>query len=77
VKLAQDADILIHEAAGASVGHSSAEQAGQIARRANVKKMYLIHYPVNGYDYKQLADEAANAFGGPVEMAEDFMRFDL
>ncbi len=45
VSLAQDADILIHEAAGMSFGHSSAVQAAQDARQAGVSKLYLIHYP--------------------------------
>ncbi len=77
IGLARDADILIHEAAGASVGHSSAAQAGEIGREANVKEMYLVHYPTGDFDYHTLVDEAAKAFGGPVKMAEDFMEIEF
>ncbi|MFC1936127.1 MBL fold metallo-hydrolase [Chloroflexota bacterium] len=77
IPLAKNADILIHEAGGASIGHSSAEQAGEIAKEAGVKRMYLVHYPVNGFEYQQLAKEAAEVFGGPVEMAEDFMELEI
>jgi ribonuclease Z len=77
VNLARGADILIHEAAGASPGHSSAYQAGEIAKEAGVKKLYLIHFPTNGFDYKALTIEAAKAFGGTVEVLEDFMEFEF
>ncbi|MDH5606465.1 MAG: MBL fold metallo-hydrolase [Anaerolineae bacterium] len=77
VKLAQDADILIHEAAGESIGHSSAAQAGEIARQANAKEMYLIHYPTNGFNYHALVDEAKKEFDGPVHIAEDLMEFEF
>ena len=43
ISLAKDADVLIHEAAGTSPGHSSALQAGEIASEANVKSLYLRH----------------------------------
>ncbi len=75
--LAQNADILIHEAAGASEGHSSAKQAGEMAVEANVKELLLIHYPVNGFDYQQLVREAKEIFSGPVAAAEDFMEITL
>ena len=45
VDLARGADLLIHEATGSSSGHSSAEEAAQIARRADVKRCLLIHVP--------------------------------
>jgi len=70
--LAKNADILIHEAAGESAGHSSARQAGELAARAEVKDLYLVHYPVGGYDYQQLAVEAGEVFKGKVVVAEDF-----
>ena len=46
IRLAQDVDLLIHEATGEHFGHSSAAQAGEIARQAKAKSLYLIHYPV-------------------------------
>jgi ribonuclease Z len=75
--LAKDADIFVHEAAGASIGHSSAKQAGEAAKEAGVKEMFLIHYPVNGFEYQKLAEEAAEVFGGSVKMTEDFMEFEF
>ena len=77
VSLAKDADILIHEAAGESPGHSSALQAGEIADKANVKALYLIHYPTGGFDYQILIKEAAQAYRGPIAMAEDFLEFEF
>jgi ribonuclease Z len=73
--LAQNADLLIHEAAGASVGHSSAEQAGVLAAQAKVDKLYLIHYPVGEFNYQSLVPEAGKFFDGPIAMAEDFDEF--
>lgn len=77
VALAKGADILIHEAAGASPGHSSALQAGEIAEKANVKSLYLIHYPTGGFDYQVLIEEAAQAYNGPIKMAEDLLEFEF
>jgi ribonuclease Z len=78
VDLAKEADVLIHEAAGAEPkGHSSAQQAGEIAQKANAKGLYLIHYPVGGYPYHELVGEAKRAFGGPVTMAEDLMEIEF
>lgn len=71
VELANGVDVLIHEASGASVGHSSAEQAGEIARRAGAKKLYLIHYQTWGTDPLPRAAEARAAFGGDVQIARD------
>jgi len=72
IGLAQDADVLLHEAAGASVGHSSAEQAGVLAAKTEVGQLNLIHYPVGDFDYQVLVREAKKAYSGPVVMAEDF-----
>jgi ribonuclease Z len=75
--LAQGADILLHEAAGAADGHSSAAQAGEMARQAKVKALYLIHYPTGGRDSSGLVREAQQHFDGPVVLAEDFMEFEF
>lgn len=71
VRLAQGADILIHESTGDYVGHSTAAQAGAVARRCGAKKLVLIHYPIDA-DFESLRWEAEKEFGGPVELAEDF-----
>jgi ribonuclease Z len=79
VRLSQGADILIHEAAGdVPGGHSSAAQAGQIATRAGARRLVLIHYQVWGdADPGALIGEAQTTFDGPVELAQDFLEFDL
>ncbi|GAB4529366.1 MAG: MBL fold metallo-hydrolase [Anaerolineales bacterium] len=73
VEMAAGADVLIHEASGATIGHSSAAQAGSIARQAEVGQLYLIHYPTRGASYEHLVPDASSTFGGPVALAEDFM----
>jgi len=77
IRLAQGADILIHEATGASMGHSSAMQAGQIAAKAEVNKLYLIHYPTGEYTNDDLIAEAKQQFKGEVDLATDFMALDF
>lgn len=73
VRLAQGADVLIHESSGAFRGHSSAAQAGDIARQAEVGALYLIHYPTGPYATGDLVAEAGARFPGPVGLATDFM----
>lgn len=73
VRLARDADVLIHEATGSAQGHSSASQAGEIASQARAKRLYLIHYPTGEFMNENLITEAQRAFGGPVSLAEDFL----
>ena len=73
IRLAAGVDILIHESAGASRGHSSAAQAGEVANQAEVGKLYLIHYPTGKYAGGDLIAEAHQRFQGQVALAEDFM----
>lgn len=77
VHLADGADILIHEAAGEVYGHSSAEQAGEIATQAEVGKLYLIHYPTGRFANGNLVEEAAKTYRGEIILATDFMTIDL
>ena len=72
VRLADKAEILIHEASGSSDGHSSAAEAGMIATRAGVKKLILIHYPPR-IDPELLVAEAQSTFSGDVIVAEDLV----
>ncbi len=74
IQLAAGADVLLHEAAGDFAGHSSANQAGEIARKAGVEKLILIHYPTQ---HSTLIDEAQSAFGREVALAKDFMVLDF
>ena len=77
IKLAAGADVLIHEATGATPGHTSAVQAGSIAREAGARKLYLIHYPTGDFDPKPLITEAHSSFDGEVSLAEDFMELNF
>jgi ribonuclease Z len=78
VRLANNTEMLIHEATGAGFGHSSAEQAGEIARQAGTTKLMLIHYAAtNQSEAKQLVEEARLRFHGPVELAEDLMQIEF
>lgn len=72
VRLAAGADALIHESSGATTGHSTAAQAGEIAARAGVSHLYLIHYPNGSYRTSDLVAEAQTRFQGRVSLAEDF-----
>ena len=73
VRLSEGADVLIHEATGESPGHSSAKQAGEIAQKAEVGELYLIHYPTGKYAKSDLIAEAHTVFSGDVTLAKDFM----
>jgi ribonuclease Z len=75
--LARGVDILLHEAAGPFMGHSSAAQAGEVARQAGVGVLYLIHYPTGRYASGDLVAEAQTRFQGEVKLAADFMKIDL
>lgn len=75
VTLASRADLLIHEATGASVGHSSPAQAGQIARQAEAKKLMLIHY--SNAKKAESIEMAKSVFDGPVQLAEDLMKLEF
>ncbi|NOY98479.1 MAG: MBL fold metallo-hydrolase [Chloroflexi bacterium] len=77
VRLADGADVLIHEASGAFQGHSSAAQAADIARQAEVGALYLIHYPTGQYQRGDLIAEARQSYGGDVALAEDFMTLEF
>ena len=77
VRLADAADILIHEAGGATFGHSSAEQAGEIAAKAEVDKLYLIHYPTGPFAKGNIAAEAAKTYKGEIIVAKDFMEIEI
>jgi len=77
VRLAEGVDVLIHEASGAELGHSSAEQAGQIAAQAEASELYLIHYPTGEYINGNLVEEARQYYQGKVGLATDFMTLDF
>ena len=73
VRLSEGADVLIHEATGESPGHSSAAQAGAIASKAEVNKLYLIHYPTGRFAKGDIVAEASKTYQGEIQLAKDFM----
>lgn len=81
IELGRDADLLLHEATGDEpLGHSSAAQAGEIARLAGARRLGLIHYLVAGRGaayFAGLRAEAEAAFGGPVFVCDDFQEIGL
>ncbi|HTX90224.1 MAG TPA: MBL fold metallo-hydrolase [Anaerolineales bacterium] len=77
LRLAEGADILIHEASGPVPGHSSAAQAGEAARKAEVGALYLIHYPTAESAPGDPVGEARKEFPGPITLAEDYMPLNL
>jgi len=77
VTLAQGADILIHEAAKDTPGHSSAAQAGEIARQAGAGRLVLIHYRPSPRKYDRWLEAATEVFGGPVELAQDLGAYEF
>ena len=70
--LADKADVLLQEAAGPGKGHTSPEQAGEIATRCGVKQLVLIHYE-SRQGKQHLLSEAQAKFSGQVLVAEDGM----
>jgi ribonuclease Z len=77
IRLAAGVDLLIHEASGESRGHSSAEQAGTVARKAEAGRLLLIHYPTGKYAQGDPVEEARRAFQGPVALAKDYMTIEM
>jgi ribonuclease BN (tRNA processing enzyme) len=86
IEHSRGADLLIHEAYGKgdeaerahAVGHSSAADAGEVARAAGAGRLVLTHFREERFaDPGGLADEAQSAFGGPVEAASDLAAFEF
>lgn len=77
IKLANSADILIHESTGNTIGHSSPAQAGQAARQAGAASLLLIHYLVGQPDNQELIKQAKRYFQGAVTVAQDFMEIEF
>jgi len=78
IRLADGANVLIHEAAGPHFGHSTASQAGEIASQSGVKELYLVHYGFHGgQSVATLLNEAKKTFSGKVFLAEDFLEIEM
>jgi ribonuclease Z len=76
-RLAEGADVLIHEATGTGTGHSAPEKAGEIATQAGAGALYLIHYAPQLTRPEDLLEKARQTFGGPVFVAKDFMSIEF
>jgi len=70
IAFSKDADILIHEATFDSrlediakeYGHTTASQAAEIAKKAGVEKLFLVHISPRYLDFHVLEDEAKKVF---------------
>lgn len=74
---ARGVDVLIHEAGGDYQGHTSAQQAGRIAHKSGVGKLYLVHYSLHNQTRDDLVKAAQAEFSGEVFAAEKFSRIDF
>lgn len=83
VRLAQGADVLLHDCAGPhrlgerfADSHASAREAGQVAAAAGVDRLVLLHIGVGEPTLvEECLREAAEAFGGEVAVASDGARW--
>jgi len=74
VEFARDADVLVHEATVESsleeqmnrFGHSSARQAAELAKRANVRKLMLVHISPRYKDPEPIKKESMAIFPNTV-----------
>lgn len=70
IDFAKDADILIHESTfesklkdiASDYGHTTASQAAEIAKKANVEKLFLIHISPRYLDHKLIEKDARKIF---------------
>lgn len=84
ISFSKDADVLIHEATFDSrledialgYGHTTAAQAADIAKKANVEKLFLVHVSPRYLDYHVLEDEARAVFPHSY-VAKDFQDLEV
>lgn len=84
VTLARDAALLYHEATfgddlrerAYETGHSTAQQAAEVARRAQAKQLILGHFSARYKDVSGLVDEARTVFQN-TEAAEELKRYKI
>ena len=85
VEAAEGATLLYHEATyladksalAKKTHHSTALEAGEVAKKASVQKLILGHFSNRYGNLELLREEAMTAFGGPVELAMRGARFPL
>lgn len=84
VNFAKNADVLIHESTFDSslpvipseYGHTTAFQAGEIAKKANVEKLFLTHISPRYLDDKEIENDARKAFKKSF-VPKDFEEFEV
>jgi ribonuclease Z len=84
IKFAKDADVLIHEATfdstfkevSSDYGHTTASEAAEIAKKANVEKLFLVHISPRYLDSKILEDEACKIFKNTI-VPKDFQDIEV
>ena len=82
VRLALEADTLVMEATRAPGedlrGHSSGEEAGELAAQARAKRLILVHITAKTPDEeKSLLQDAQKTFGPGVEIGREMVPYDL
>jgi len=73
--LARGATLLFHEATDSDRNHTRPSAAGALAARARAERLVLIHYYTQPDAMAYALSEASKAFGGPVELAEEFKSY--
>ena len=84
VRLAENADLLIHEATfedgmterAMEDGHSTPSMAAETAKKAGVKRLILTHISARYKDADRLLQQAKQIFVN-TELAEDFLELEL
>jgi len=84
IGFAKDADVLIHDATFDSTfedisteyGHSTASQAAEIAKKANVDKLFLTHISPRYLDGSTLEDDAQKIFKNTI-VPKDFQEIEI
>ena len=84
IKFAKDADVLIHEATFGSelevlssdYGHTTASQAAEIAKKADVEKLFLVHISPRYNENNVLEEEAKKIFKNSI-VPKDFQEFEI
>ena len=83
-KTAENADLLICEATYSSklidkseaYNHMTAKQAGQLANKANVKQLALVHFSARYKNTQEIEEDARDVFDNVI-CAQDLMKIDL
>lgn len=86
VEAAREADVLVHEATfsddekerALDTRHSTAREAGRVAREAQVRRLLLTHLSTrHDVDPSPLIQQAREEFQGAMEVAHDGMTFEI